>query len=262
MIQSQLKIQYFQSAILEKEMAYGIYFPPNYSVLKRYPVLYFLHGRSGDETLLLQLELQNTIDKLVYEGKIEPLIIITPRMDNSRGINSSTCYHEVKDMHNRIIHVGRYEDYFINELIPQVQDDLKTHLSKEGRFIGGASAGGYAALHYALRHSELFSKVGGHMPALELQLDEEDKPYFPDHALWKKYNPFYIVDELDTPLNLQCYLDAGDEDEGQFYEGCAKLSALLEEKKISVVNSIFPGHHSLSYIQGNFEKYLQFYVGK
>lgn len=65
---------------------------------------------------------------------------------------------------------------------------------------------------------------------------------------------------MEIPLKLQCYLDAGDE--GPFYEGFAKLSALLEEKDISVVNSVFPGHHSLSYIQGNFEKYLQFYVGK
>lgn len=34
----------------------------DYSVLKGYPFLYFLHGRSGDETLFLQLKLQKTID--------------------------------------------------------------------------------------------------------------------------------------------------------------------------------------------------------
>ena len=71
-----------------------------------------------------------------------------------------------------------YEDYFINEVIPTIDNKFKTLKNRNSRFVGGASVGGYIALHNAFRHPDLFSKVGGHMPAIELQLEKEDKAYF------------------------------------------------------------------------------------
>lgn len=94
---------------------------------------------------------------------------------------------------NRIINLGMYEDYFIKEIVPLTDKTFNTIKDRKGRYIGGISAGGYAALHNTFRHQHMFSKVGGHMPALELKLEDEDKPYYKDIGVWEKYDPQYIL---------------------------------------------------------------------
>ena len=87
------------------------------------------------------------------------------------------------------------------------------------RHIGGFSAGGYNALRYALLHPELFACVGGHMPSIDDRM----------------------------------------EDEGKFYQGCARLSPILENKYARVQNHLNKGHHDMMYIKANLEYYLKFY---
>jgi enterochelin esterase-like enzyme len=251
----------FYSNILGKEMAMLVYLPECYSTLSPMPVLYFLHGRGRDENMLFETEINTKADQLIKDGKIKPMIIVCPRYENSRGINSSLTYKEVPAPGNnsRIINLGMYEDYFIKEIVPLTDKTFNTIQSKKGRYVGGASAGGYAALHYALRHQHMFSKAGGHMPALELQLEDEDKPYYKDMSVWEKYDPIYIARNSDISSDISFYLDAGDKDEAKFYEGCSILHEVLKEKGLNCQNHIFSGNHSVLYIQSNIEKYLAFY---
>ena len=58
----------------------------------------------------------------------------------------------------------------MKEVIPLTDKTFNTIKDRKGRYIGGISAGGYIALHNTFRHQNMFSKVGGHMPALELKL--------------------------------------------------------------------------------------------
>jgi len=252
----------FHSTILGKDMRLSIYLPESNSTLGSLPVLYFLHGRSGDENILFDAEIKIKADLLINEGKINPMIIVCPLIGNSRGLNSATECSEVLNSENRIYHLGMYEDYLINELIPFVDNSFNTIPDRKGRYIGGASAGGYAALHNALRHQDMFCKVGGHMPAIELTLEEEDKPHFSSIEIWKKYDPIHIAKNKDISPDIQVYLDAGDKDEGRFYEGCFVLNKILQEKGIFVQNHTFPGNHNIEYIKTNIEKYLKFYGKK
>jgi enterochelin esterase-like enzyme len=105
----------------------------------------------------------------------------------------------------------------------------------------------------------MFSKVGGHMPAIELTLEEEDKPHFSSKEVWEKYDPVHIAKSKDIGADIQVYLDAGDKDEGQFYKGCSILNNILKEKGIPVQNHIYQGRHNVEYIRDNIEKYLKFY---
>lgn len=251
------------SNVLQKDMSFSIYLPCAYDNVSRLPVLYFLHGRSGDENIIFELDIFDTVNKLIQNEKIKPLIIVCPRMENSRGLNSSSITQEIvsTDLNGQTIHLGRYEDYFMKEIIPFIDCAYKTIGNKEGRYIGGVSAGGYAALNYGLRFSDMFSKVGGHMPALELQLDREDIPYFNTIDIWNKYNPLSIAENNDAiNSDLHVYLDAGNNDEGGFYNGCLELYNILKERGINVQNHIFEGHHNIAYVKSNFEKYLIFYA--
>lgn len=189
------------------------------------------------------------------------MIIVCPRIENSRGVNSSLICKEVPNPedNNRITNLGMYEDYFIKEIIPLTDKTFNTIKNRKGRYIGGASAGGYVALHNIFRHQDMFSKVGGHMPALELKLEEDAKLYYKNIGAWEKYDPIYIVKNNNISSSIDIYLDAGDKDEGEFYEGCSILHKVLKEKGIKSQNNIFPGHHNVEYIKSNIEKYLKFY---
>lgn len=116
-------------------------------------------------------------DSLIAASKIEPMTIVCPRMDNSRGLNSAKIARQEK-IGNNVIDVGRYEDYFIQEIIPYIDGNFNTIASRKGRYVGGCSAGGFAAIHYGLKYPELFSRIGGHMPAIETELALSDIPYY------------------------------------------------------------------------------------
>jgi enterochelin esterase-like enzyme len=249
----------FYSSILDKEMPMQVYLPEDHDNLSPLPVLYFFHGRNGNENMMLEIGINSKADEMIKDGIIKPMIIVCPNIGNSRGINSSLICKEVPDTMNRIINQGMYEDYFIKEILPLIDKTFNTVKEREGRFIGGASAGGYAALHHAFLHQDMFSRVGGHMPAIELKLEEEDKPFYKDMDAWEKNDPIFIARNNDISSDIKVYLDAGDKDEGKFYEGCLVLHEILKEKGINSQNHIFQGHHNAEYIQSNLEKYLKFY---
>lgn len=243
---------------LNKEMAVLVYLPCDYDDKENFPTLFFHHGRNGNENILLEAGLNTVADKLIENHKINSMIIVCPNLDNSRGLNYSYEYKEVKDPFGRIINNGMYEDYFINEVIPEIDKRFKTIKNRNSRFVGGASAGGYIALHNAFRHPDLFSKVGGHMPAIDLQLEEEDKAYFQNKDNWHKYDPIKIAKEMEC-CDFKVYLDAGNKDEGEFYNGCSILDEILKSRGIESQNYVYDGHHNVKYIKSNMEKYIMFY---
>lgn len=251
-----LTVKTINSRILGKPMNLAVYCPDGYENTDL-TVLYYLHGRSGNETLLQWLEIDKVADELRAAGQIDPFIIVCPNLDNSRGINSSDTYREIHSRHGTV-HQGRYEDYLIREVIPYIDNTFHTVKNREGRYIGGISSGGYAALHIGLRYQELFSKVGGHMPAIDLSYADEDEPYFADEAMWLKYDPVTIA-ENGIFEDTKVFLDDGKNDEGQFFRTCDKLYSILKAKGVDVQNHLFTGSHNGEYVLRNIKTYLSFY---
>ena len=245
-----------ESRFLGKMMNLSVYCPDGYEKTAL-PVLFFLHGRTGDERMLQQLGMDAAADALIKAGEIKPLRIVCPNLDNSRGINSAEQYRELRGKHG-VVHKGRYEDYLLDELIPFVDGTFPTIQDRSARYIGGISSGGYTALSIGLRHPELFSRIGGHMPAIDLSYEEEDECYFTDRAMWLKYDPISIAKTLSVE-DMKVFLDDGRDDPGQFYRACTKLCLLLKEKGIDVQNHVFDGQHNGAYILSNLKTYLRFY---
>ncbi len=92
---------------------------------------------------------------LIAEGKIRPLMIVSPEIDNGYGINTSLTTQSVSGYSR-----GMYEDYVMKDLIPYVDHHYSTIANKSGRYVGGLSMGGFAALHDSFLHPDVFSKVG------------------------------------------------------------------------------------------------------
>ncbi|MDU6247952.1 MAG: alpha/beta hydrolase-fold protein, partial [Paeniclostridium sordellii] len=89
MSQSKVEILNFNSNILSKEMKVFVYLPEGYDNLTPLSVLYFLHGRSGNENIMFELDIKSKADKMIKNREINPMIMVCPRMENSRGLNSS-----------------------------------------------------------------------------------------------------------------------------------------------------------------------------
>ena len=133
MIKSRIDTIEIQSRTLGKTMAVTIYMPTNFC--EGLPVLYFMHGRSGDESIIYALDIQTVADRMIADGRMKPMLIVCPRMEDALGL-------------------GAFEDYFFNEVMPIVEKQYKTSV----RCIGGVSAGGFIALNYAFRHPFFLSE--------------------------------------------------------------------------------------------------------
>ncbi len=250
-----VSISYYKmySEALGKEMAFSVCQPDAYEG-QPLNTLFFLHGRAGNETFLEQLNIDAVLSELIASEGISPIRIICPCLDNSRGINSADEYQVVKGKYADV-HKGRYEDYLIDELIPHVNNDFPI----EKHFIGGVSAGGYTALSLGLRHTDIFSKIGGHMPAVDLNYADEDECYFSDEAMWNSYDPIQLAKNTEIE-NIGFYLDDGLQDEGGFFHACQKLNKILMEKGLDVELHLSDGHHSAEYVMEHLKEYLRFYA--
>ena len=259
----QLKSSSIESKVLKKTMSYKVYLPVDYSENKKYPVLYFLPDYGGSDTIIIsQYEIGSRFDALYKTGKIKPMIIVAVRMDRSFGINSSADTSRFTTSSGKSFDKGMYEDYFCNELVPEIDKNYSTIASMEGRYIGGYSMGGFAALHIAFRHPDMFSKAGGHSPSLFVG-EFPDKTIsdwlYPDEDKRQERDPLYLAGNAE--LNgLKVYLDTGETDVNA--EGCDKLYKLLKKKGVSVEFELFPLIHSRTYCSNYMENYLTFYGGE
>ncbi|MBN2546186.1 MAG: hypothetical protein JXB50_10345 [Spirochaetes bacterium] len=250
----------FASKLIDKDMTVLVYIPKGYNIKEKFPVLYFLHGKGKTPDLLYEAGFNKTADNLIESGKIKPLIIVFPQIDNSYGLNSSLKYEEnLFASNNR----GMYEDYICKEIVTFIDATYSTIAERSGRFIGGSSMGGFASLHVAFKHEDLYSKVGGHMPAIYSYYDSSNLEsfLFPTSKDRNENDPFYIA-KKGKLTNIQVYLDAGDNDKYRLYEGCKALYKILIKNNIKAENYVFKGDHTTEYIKSNVEKYLVFYNGK
>lgn len=141
-----IELQIIKSKILNKDVHYAVYLPADYGISERtYPVVYLLHGLSGDNTQWLQWgEINRYADKAIGDGTIPPMIIIMPNANRSWYMNTFDGKF-------------KYEDFFIKEFIPIVEKLYRIKGEKTYRGIAGLSMGGYGTLMYSLKYPELFA---------------------------------------------------------------------------------------------------------
>jgi len=130
---------------------YNIYLPDGYEDGDlQYPLLYLLHGSFGNENRwVVQGKMRPTTDRLIEEGHIPPAIVVMP------GANSWWV-----DGYNEAA-----ESSFIKDLIPHIDATYRTISERDGRVIGGLSAGGYGTVNFVLEHPEMFAAGAALSPA-------------------------------------------------------------------------------------------------
>jgi S-formylglutathione hydrolase FrmB len=133
---------------LQRAVHVDVVLPPGYATsTRRYPVLYLLHGTSG-----------GAHDWIASGGVTaatadDPMITVLP--DGGYDHNGGSFWTNWVAQHTSL---GRanWETFHIRQLVPWVDDNLRTVRARSGRAVAGLSQGGFGSMSYAARHPDLF----------------------------------------------------------------------------------------------------------
>jgi putative tributyrin esterase len=246
------------SKILDHPVDYCIDLPADYaSSTKRFPVLYFLHGLFGNDHRWIDRGGKEIFDRLTADGTIGPFIVVLPNGGETFYINSE----DGKD---------RYEDFFVQELVPFIDQHYRTIATKDARGISGLSMGGYGALHLAMRHSDLFGSVAATSAVLVPQLPDplptEGRGRFYsrilshafgsplNRAYWEANSPLTLAKDPSKFQGLKIYFDVGDQDRYGFEKGAAVMNEILDKENYPHTYALRPGGHGWEFL----DQYMQY----
>ncbi len=249
--QSEVVQKVIDSKIIDAEMNITVYLPEGYGTGEKYPVLYALHGSSGNEWVWFEdLDAKNCADRLISQNRIKPMIIVC-----TKTLNNFT----MTDSNGQAVNKNLFDEYVCDELVPYIDSHYDTVKSSESRYIGGVSMGGFASLQIALHHPQIFGKAGGHSPAswiVDYSDDSFDKWLYSGETTGNNGDPVKFARENGLS-DIKIFIDSGKDD--GVAEDVRKIHEALIKRGISSTCTIGDGDHSTDYWTANMEKYLEFY---
>ena len=126
----------------------AVYLPPDYSLSRRYAVIYLLHGMSGSPAGFWDgMSLANVADGLISQGKAEPFMVVMPVAGPPLDPESGEW-------------AGIWEDFVVHNVLAWTDQHFSTVPTAAGRALEGLCAGGFGAIDIGLRHPGLFATLG------------------------------------------------------------------------------------------------------
>lgn len=159
-----------------------VYLPPSYAASpgRRYPVAYYLHGATGDETnWTRQGRLDLVMDSLVAAGGPE-MIVAMPDGDPysfyatyNLLLDAAGCRRlmvpdtaSAATVQRDCVAWPHYDDYVAYDVVKHVDSRYRTVARREGRALAGLSMGGYGAITLALQYPAVFAAAASHSGVL------------------------------------------------------------------------------------------------
>lgn len=225
------------SASMRKTIKCLVVTPGDYTVMgKPYPVLYLLHGWSGNFAGWL-----GDAPQLRQHADTYQMLIVCP----DGGYDSWYLDSPVDS-------TVRYETHIVKEVVPYVDYYYRTRQDRGGRAIAGLSMGGHGAMSLAIRHPDVFGVAGSMAGGLDLRpfkkngWDLQGVLGSPS-SHWKNWEEASVVNlvprlkGVDLPILIDC--GAGD----FFIEVNREMHRRLEEAGIPHEYTERPGEHNGEY---------------
>ena len=248
-----LNCEAIPSSILGRAVNVCVALPVNYasSAPARYPTLYFLHGLFENERRWSERGGQQVLEDLQEQGQLGKFLVVLPDGGKTFYVNSLDGRE-------------RYEDFFIQELVPFIDREYRTIADPATRGISGTSMGGYGALHLAMRHPNVFGAASAHSAALIPKIPNP----IPSEGRWGFYarilqgpfgaplnqnyfeanSPLALAEHPERFAQLKLYFDCGDRDRYGFEEGAQLLHQLLVAQGFPHEFALRPGDHGWTYL--------------
>ena len=130
----------------------------------RYPVLYLFHGTSGRAS--------DWMSGGDAEATTAPYDVITVMPEC--GFDGDGGFWFTNWVDQTTSHgPSQFESYLIDQLVPWVDDNLRTIPTRAGRAVAGLSQGGYGSAEMAARHPDLFTVMASFSGAPEIDRDPD-----------------------------------------------------------------------------------------
>lgn len=214
---------------------------------KKFPVVYLLHGYSGNYGSWAK-------DFKAVGKQVDQYGFIVIGVDG----NFSSWYFD-----SPIDPTFKYETYVIKELVPFVDKNYKTIASREGRAISGLSMGGHGALYLSFRHQDVFGAAGSMSGGVDIRPFPENWDIkkrlgtlseFPEN--WEK-NTVTNMLELVKDNKLKLIIDCGVDD--FFMDVNRELHNKMLALKINHDYIERPGKHNIEYWENSLKFQLLFF---
>jgi len=214
------------------------------------PVLYLLHGVFDSYTAWRD-QAENIICELVSEYRI---IIVTPE-GRSFGWYANS----------RLVKNNQIENYFLNELIPDVEKKFHTN----GRCsIAGLSMGGHGAFVLCMRHPGVFSSVSAMSGILDItrhknqwRLAEVFGPYEGEHvADWERHSALKLIEQsADYIRSLPMLITVAKDDQFSIDDN-RLVHRQLEKMNVGHLYYESPGGHDWAYWTSQLPLHVSFHA--
>jgi S-formylglutathione hydrolase FrmB len=144
----------FYSPSLGEVRELNVYLPEGYDPdgATLYPVIYFLHGYTGDHFYYLPVLIDN-VDNMIANKAMHPTILVMPNANTKSGLGIYGTWYVNSEL------FGNYEDYIVNDIVDFIDTNYRTFPSREKRSISGHSMGGFGCTELAFKYPHLFKGV-------------------------------------------------------------------------------------------------------
>lgn len=233
------------SPSMKKNIKAVVITPDDYATAKALPVVYLLHGYSGNYANWIKQAkgVENAAD--LYQ-----LIIVCPDGNNSWYWDSPIDPN------------FKYETYVSGELVSWIDSHYKTIKDRKGRGITGLSMGGHGALYLAFKHQDVFGAAGSMSGGVDIrpfpnnwEMAARLGSYAEHPENWEKntvINMLYLL----KPNSLALIIDCGTED--FFYKVNQNLHEQLLYRNIPHDFITRPGAHNWNYWTNSVQYQLLF----
>lgn len=244
------------SRILNMNVLFSVCLPQDYyNTKKSYPVVYLLHGLGDDENSWLEYgQVSQYADKSVQSYGTVPMIFVMPQAFRTYYVNDYKGSF-------------RYQDMFVNELVPYIDSLFHTKADRQHRALMGYSMGGFGALNLHLKHPDIF---GSTVPlSISVRTDEQymaedasgwdeqwgrlfGEPGFKGSdritEYYKQNSPFYILPKMTAAeiKQLNIYIDNGDKEQ-TLCRSNEELHILMRKLNVPHQFRVRDGGHSFQY---------------
>ena len=213
----------------------------------RWPVIYLLHGHSGNYA-----QWPSTAPQLKQQADNLGILFVCPDGGYDSWYFDSPVDPSI-----------RYETFMTRELIPYIDTHYRTMADRAHRAITGLSMGGHGALYLAIRHKDLFGAAGATSGGVDFRpfphnwgIKKDLGDYATHQAEWEAHTVIGNLDLLHVG-DLAIFFDCGVDD--FFLTVNRNLHQRLLEKKIDHDYVERPGGHNGAYWQNSIDYQVLFF---
>lgn len=235
------------SAAMNKDIKCVVIRPAASSSSQTWPVVYLLHGYSGN-----YVQWPTTAPQLQQEADAFGILFVCP--DGGFG-----SWYFDSPVDPKI----RYETFVSKELIAYIDGHYPTIPDRAHRAITGLSMGGHGALYLAMHHKELYGAAGATSGGVDFtpfpdnwDIKKDLGDYNTNKSLWQDHTVLHAVDDLKDG-DLKLIFDCGVDD--FFLNVNRALHQKLLEKKIAHDYTERPGGHSGTYWHNSIDYQVLFF---